>query len=109
MSNKRHSVSDWILVLTLTCAVFLGFYIDKYEVDLRPTPRALFNLAGAYYQRGMIKQAVYYWKMVIDYKTIYGIDYGNTQPHGRLKQRATVNLRNLNSYIKDDPLIRRGK
>lgn len=107
MNQQRHSVSIW-LILTLTCAVLLGFYIDKYEVDQRPTPRALFNLAGAYYKAGEFKNAVKYWRMVVDYKKIYGVDYGNTQPHGRFRGRAVNNLK-MFSIQPNDSLLRRGK
>ena len=110
LHKQRCSVGDLALILTLACTVLLGFYIDRYEVDLRPTPRVLFNLAGAYYETGDFKNAVKYWKIVVNYKEIYGIDYGNTQPHGRFIGRAIQNLKTFYYQSpQNDPLFKRGR
>ena len=108
--KQRHSVSDWLYLLVLACAVLLGLYIDKYEVDQRPTPRAIFNLAGAYCQSGDLEKAIELWRQVADYEKTYGVNYGNTMPHGLIIQEARKNLSMYQSFdFKNDPLFKRGK
>jgi hypothetical protein len=116
LSKQRHSASRWLLILTLACVVLLGFYIGHYEVDQKPTPRALLNLGGLYYERGDTKLALTYWRECADYNEIYNTKYRlDTFPEGQRIKACKQNLFNhekllkLFKTFKNDPLFHRGK
>jgi hypothetical protein len=109
LSKQRHSASRWLLILTLACVVLLGFYIGKYEVDQKPTPRSLLNLGGAYFAARDMPNALKYWRLCANYNRIYGTRYSyNTWPHGRRIRTCIENLEPFKNF-ENDPLFHRGK
>ena len=67
-----------LLAVALAMGATTAVVDSLYYVDQRPTPRALFSLAGAYLQAGDLQQARAMWKRCAQYNEIYGTDYRTT-------------------------------
>lgn len=105
----------------MVCLAFiLGTYIGAYEVNQYPTPRALFNLAGAYYDRGQEDKAIELLEVVANYETLYPQRPIRSADGKRVDQNsltvieaARENLKLLgfkrNFDHENDPLLKRGK
>jgi hypothetical protein len=91
------------------CALtlILGLYIGNKEINQRPQPRAIFNLAGAYYECGNIDIAKILWNECAHYNAIYKTNVRLDTDQGQWIVKAQQNLVNM-EFAKDN-LWKRGR
>ena len=63
--------TKFFLVL-FAATLILGFIIDATEANLKPTPRALWNLGQAYIREADVNMAYDLWWLCANYNLVYG-------------------------------------
>lgn len=77
----------------------LGYWVSR-SVDLKPQPRALYNLAVEYAKEGQFYLAEEYFKQAANYNDIYHTNYDlNKSPYGNHIRKAQDVLKTFNPEI----------
>ena len=91
--------------------VLLGVFINLNEMEKKPDPRTLYNLAGNLIKNGELGEAHFLYGMLTQYNLFFGTDYKpNEKPHGLCINEALKkynSLSHLRSKHADDVIYKR--